>query len=236
MQNLTATQSSILKPQLIDSFGRAITYVRLSITDRCDLRCVYCMAEDMTFLPRQEILSIEELALLGQTFCELGVTKLRITGGEPLVRKGVIELIHRLSQLPQAPELCLTTNGTHLVKYAQALKDAGLHRINVSLDSLNPERFRTLTRFGNLGTVLEGIKAAKKAGFSNIKLNCVSLKHFNADEAPDLVKFALDQGLDISFIEEMPLGKIDDHGRAAEFISSAELRAKIGEQIDIQPS
>ena len=221
--------------QLVDSFGRAITYVRLSVTDRCDLRCVYCMAEHMTFLPRSEVLSIEELALLGQAFCELGVSKLRITGGEPLIRGGIIQLIEHLAQLPQSPEVCLTTNGTHLAHYAQALKNAGLNSINISLDSLNPARFKQLTRVGDIQQVFAGIKAAQNAGFSSIKLNCVALKHFNADEAPDLVKFALHEGLDISFIEEMPLGRISDHGRAAEFISSEDLRKKIDSHFLLHP-
>lgn len=222
-----------LTPKLIDSFGRAISYVRLSVTDRCDLRCIYCMAEDMTFLPRAEVLSIEELALLGKTLCELGVTKLRITGGEPLIRGGIIELMRRLRQIPQLQELCLTTNGTQLVQHAQALKDAGVDRINISLDSLSPERFKQLTRFGDLPQVLAGIKAAQAAGFARIKLNCVALKHYNAHEAPDLVRFALNEGLDISFIEEMPLGRIDGHGRAAEFMSSAELREHIGKHFTL---
>jgi GTP 3',8-cyclase len=230
MQSISATT-----PALIDSFGRAITYVRLSVTDRCDLRCIYCMAEDMTFLPRAEVLSIEELARLGKTLCELGVTKLRITGGEPLIRGGIIELMQHLGQIPQLEELCLTTNGTHLAQYAQALKDAGVDRINVSLDSLNPMRFKELTRFGDIQQVLSGIKAAQQVGFKRIKLNCVALKHYNADEAPELVRFALNEGLDISFIEEMPLGKIDGHGRAAEFISSAELRKQIDRHFSLQP-
>lgn len=224
------------RPQLVDSFGRTISYVRLSVTDRCDLRCVYCMAEDMTFLPRSEVLSIEELALLGQTLCELGVRKLRITGGEPLIRGGITQLVERLGQLPQQPELCLTTNGTHLTRYAQALKDAGLTRINISLDSLDPARFKQLTRVGDIHQVLAGIKAAQQAGFTSIKLNCVALKNFNADEAPDLLRFALNEGLDISFIEEMPLGRIADHGRAAEFISSASLREKIKPHFALTPT
>lgn len=223
-------------PALIDSFGRAINYVRLSVTDRCDLRCIYCMAEDMTFLPRSEVLAIEELVLLGKTLCELGVTKLRITGGEPLIRGGIIELMQALGKIPQLQELCLTTNGTHLAQHAQALKDAGVDRINISLDSLNPERFKQLTRFGDINQVFAGIKAAQAAGFERIKLNCVALKHYNADEAPELVRFALNEGLDISFIEEMPLGRIDGHGRAAEFISSAELREHIGKHVSLQPS
>ena len=221
--------------QLIDNFGRTINYVRLSVTDRCDLRCVYCMAEDMTFLPRAEVLSIEELATLGETFVGLGVTKLRITGGEPLIRGGIIDLLERLGQLPDLKELCLTTNGTHLPRYAQAIKDAGVERINISLDSLNPERFRQLTRFGDINQVLAGIKAAQAAGFKRIKLNCVALKHYNSDEVPALVQFALDEGLDISFIEEMPLGRINEHGRAAEFVSSEELRASIAQHCELQP-
>lgn len=219
---------------LIDSFGRTINYVRLSVTDRCDLRCVYCMAEDMTFLPRNEVLSIEELATLGATFVGLGVSKLRITGGEPLVRKGTIDLLQRLGQLEGLKELCLTTNGTHLPQYAQAIKDAGVSRINISLDSLDPNRFRQLTRFGDVTQVMAGIKAAQAAGFERIKLNCVALKHYNADEVPALVRFALDEGLDISFIEEMPLGRIDEHGRAAEFISSDDLRQQLT-TFDLQP-
>lgn len=233
--NIAMRPTSTTSPALIDSFGRAISYVRLSVTDRCDLRCIYCMAEDMTFLPRSEVLSIEELVLLGKTLCELGVTKLRITGGEPLIRGGIIELMQELGKIPQLQELCLTTNGTHLAQHAQALKDAGVDRINISLDSLNPERFNELTRFGDITQVFAGIKAAQAAGFERIKLNCVALKHYNADEASELVRFALSEGLDISFIEEMPLGRIDGHGRAAEFISSAELREQIGKRFSLSP-
>ncbi len=219
--------ASLSNSHLVDSFGRAISYARISVTDRCDLRCIYCMAEDMTFLPRAEVLSIEEIVLLGETLGDLGVTKLRITGGEPLVRKGIVSLMQHLGQIPTLRELCLTTNGTHLAEYAQALKDAGVKRINISLDSLKPDRFKQLTRNGDLHQVLKGIKAAQLAGFERVKLNCVALKNFNADEATDLVAFALTERLDISFIEEMPLGRIDDHGRAAEFVSSDELRKQI---------
>jgi GTP 3',8-cyclase len=216
--------------QLIDRFGRTINYVRLSVTDRCDLRCVYCMAEEMTFLPSAEVLSIEEFTHLGAAFVELGVTKLRITGGEPLVRKGTVELLQNLGQLSGLKELCLTTNGTRLPLYAQAIRDAGVKRINISLDSLNPERFRRLTRFGDLNQVLAGINAAQQAGFQRIKLNCVALKHYNADEVSGLVRFALDEGLDISFI-----GKISEHGRAAEYISSDELRTQLSHRYELQP-
>lgn len=219
---------------LIDSFGRTVNYVRLSVTDRCDLRCVYCMAEEMTFLPRAEVLSIEEFTNLGRAFVELGVTKLRITGGEPLVRRGTIELLQNLGQLRDLKELCMTTNGTHLPQYANAIRDAGVKRINISLDSINPDRFRRLTRFGDLSQVLAGIKAAQRAGLK-IKLNCVALKHYNADEVPELVQFALDEGLDISFIEEMPLGKISEHGRAAEYVSSDELLHQLSRDYDLLP-
>jgi len=232
----TPAQSPVEQPQLADSFGRRISYVRLSVTDRCDLRCIYCMAEDMTFRPRSEILSIEELTLLGQTFCELGVNKLRLTGGEPLIREGLIELVTRLSQLPQTPEVCLTTNGTRLATYAQVLKDAGLARINISLDTLDPVRFHQITRVGDMQQVLEGIKAAQSAGFKRIKLNCVALRHYNADHAAGMVNFALNEGLDISFIEEMPLGQIDGHRRSTEFISSADLRAQLGQHYPLTAS
>lgn len=226
--------ASEARPSLTDGFGRSINYVRLSITDRCDLRCVYCMAEEMTFLPRHELLSIEEFVRLGRVLSELGVDKLRITGGEPLIRRGVIPLMEKLGALPGIRELCVTTNGTHLPQYAQGLYDAGVDRINISLDSLSPERFRRLTRVGDLYQVLEGIRAAQRFPFKQIKLNCVALKNYNADEVPDLVQFAVNEGLDISFIEEMPLGRIDDHGRAAEFVSSENLRVMIDARIPLQ--
>ncbi|HEY7883674.1 MAG TPA: GTP 3',8-cyclase MoaA [Cellvibrionaceae bacterium] len=221
---------------LIDSFGRAITYVRLSVTDRCDLRCVYCMAEDMTFLPRNEVLSLEEITRLGRVFTGMGVNKIRVTGGEPLIRSGIVELMGNIGRLSGLRELCLTTNGTHLARYAQALKLAGVDRINISLDTLKPERFRALTRHGDLAKVLEGIEAAQQAGFKRIKLNCVALKNHNADEATELVAFALEKGLDISFIEEMPLGHIDEHNRAGEFIASSELRAEIDKRFSLMPT
>jgi GTP 3',8-cyclase len=221
--------------QLIDNFNRRVNYVRLSVTDRCDLRCTYCMSEDMQFLPRSEVLSIEEFVRLGKAFVELGVTKLRITGGEPLIRRGIINLLQQLGQLKGLKELCLTTNGTHLASMASAIKDAGVNRINISLDSLNPERFKQLTRYGDLKQVLTGIKAAQTARFERIKLNCVALKNYNADEVPQLVKFAIDEGLDISFIEEMPLGNINEHERAFEFISSKELREQLSAFYSLAP-
>ncbi|WP_040515948.1 GTP 3',8-cyclase MoaA [Gilvimarinus chinensis] len=221
---------------LVDKFGRTVNYLRMSVTDRCDLRCVYCMAEEMTFLPRNQVLSLEELERLAAAFTRLGVRKLRLTGGEPLVRQGLVGLVAKLRQLPDLEELCLTTNGTRLEDCAAELKKAGLDRLNVSLDTLNADKFRELTRFGDVRKVLKGIVAAQKAGFKRIKINCVALKNRNADEVVSLVRYALDQGLDISFIEEMPLGKIDSHGRAAEFIASAELRKIISAYFPLVPS
>jgi GTP 3',8-cyclase len=218
---------------LIDAFGRQITYVRMSVTDRCDLRCTYCMAEDMEFLPRNQVLSIEEFALLGKVFTQLGVSKIRLTGGEPLIRKGIVELAQALGKLPL--QLCLTTNGTHLNRYAEELKAAGVSRINISLDSLDPDNFRRLTRVGDLQQVLSGIDTAIAAGFASIKLNSVVLKHYNAHEVTHLVQFALDKKIDISFIEEMPLGKITEHGRDLEFVSSAELRQSLKNEFDLIP-
>jgi cyclic pyranopterin phosphate synthase len=211
-------------PQLMDRFGRRVTYVRISVTDRCDFRCVYCMGEDMTFLPRAQILTLEELADVGLAFTELGVRKIRITGGEPLVRNNILWLFEKLGRLPGLKELVLTTNGSQLERLAPALKAAGVKRINISLDSLRPERFRRITRVGDLDKVLRGIRAAQAAGFQRIKLNAVVLKNRNHDEVVDLVRFAMDNGMDISFIEEMPLGVIGDHDRAEAYYSSDRIR------------
>ena len=223
-------------PALIDRFGRHITYVRLSVTDRCNLRCVYCMAEDMTFLPREQLLTLEETARLGRCFSELGVHKIRITGGEPLVRRNVVWLFEQLGALPGIRDLTLTTNGTQLTRYAQALKDAGVTRINISLDSVKPERFRAITRLGDIDKTLAGIDAALAAGFERVKLNSVILKHRNHDEVCDLVQFAVERGLDISFIEEMPLGVIADHDRAEAFYASDAIRRDLAERFELTPS
>jgi cyclic pyranopterin phosphate synthase len=222
--------------RLIDRFGRHITYVRLSVTDRCDLRCVYCMAEDMTFLPRAQLLTLEEIARLGRCFAELGVTKLRITGGEPLVRRNVMWLFEQLGALPGIKDLTLTSNGTQLPRYAAGLKAAGVTRINISLDSLKPERFRAITRKGELAQTLAGIEAAREAGFRRIKINSVILKHRNHDEVCDLVRFAMERGLDISFIEEMPLGIIGDHDRAEAYYSSDEIRRDLVDRLELIPT
>lgn len=222
--------------QLIDRFGRQVTYVRLSVTDRCDLRCVYCMGEDMEFLPRSEVLTLEELYAVGRAFVELGVTKIRLTGGEPLVRRNILWLASELGRLPGLTELVLTTNGSQLERYATPLRDAGVKRINVSLDSLKPERFRELTRTGDLARILRGIAAAHAAGFERIKLNAVILKGRNDDEIVALAQFAIDRGMDLSYIEEMPLGVIGDHDRAEAYCSSDEVRAVLGHQFTLIPT
>ncbi len=209
--------------KLVDRFGRQITYVRLSVTDRCDLRCVYCMCEDMTFMPREQLLTLEEMARLGKAFVDLGVHKIRITGGEPLVRRNILKLFRDLGQLDGLHDLTMTTNGTQLARYAQELKDAGVTRLNISLDTLDPARFRNLTRLGDINKVLAGIDAALEAGFQRVKLNAVILKNRNHDEIIDLVEFAHGRGMDITFIEEMPVGEIGEHDRAEAYYSSDEI-------------
>lgn len=221
---------------LIDRFGRTIDYVRVSITDRCDFRCIYCMSEDMEFLPRADILTLEEIHAVCRAFVELGVDKIRITGGEPLVRNGAVDLLGRVGQLPGLRELVLTTNGSQLEKTAADLKAAGVRRINVSLDSLRPGRFRHLTRVGDLGRVLRGIDAALAQRFARLKLNAVILRNRNHDEVADLVAFAVAKKIDISFIEEMPLGVVDGHDRAEEYYSSDEIRRDLERGFELVPS
>ena len=234
---MAATPSAPHRPdRLMDRFGRHITYVRLSVTDRCDLRCVYCMAEDMHFLPRSQILTLEEIARLGRCFSELGVTKLRITGGEPLVRRDVLWLFERLGELPGIRDLTLTTNGTQLARHAAALAAAGVTRVNVSLDTLRPARFRAITRLGDIRRTLDGIEAARGAEFRRVKINSVILKGRNHDEVGDLVAFALDRGLDISFIEEMPLGVIGDHDRAEAYYPSERIRQDLEARFQLIPT
>ena len=208
-----------MSARLIDGFGREITYVRLSVTDRCDFRCVYCMSEDMTFLPRQQVLSLEEIYRVGRVLVELGVKKIRLTGGEPLIRQNILWLVEKLAALDDLQELTMTTNGSRLKTLAQPLKDAGLDRLNISLDSLNATRFHEITRTGHLSDVLAGITAAKQAGFQRIKLNSVIMRHRNDDEILTLVNFARQQQLDLAFIEEMPLGNISEHQRIDTYIS-----------------
>ena len=212
---------------LVDKFGRRVDYIRLSVTDRCDFRCVYCMTEDMTFLPRAQILSLEELYQVARAFTELGVKKIRLTGGEPMVRSDVMSLINRLGKLPGLEELLLTTNGAQLDKYAGPLKEAGLNRINISIDSLDAERFRRISRVGKLEKVLAGIDAARRAGFDRIKLNSVIMRGYNEDEVIPLADYALSRDIDIAFIEEMPLGEASDHSREETTCSNEWVRGQI---------
>lgn len=221
--------------KLIDQFGRQVDYIRLSITDRCDFRCVYCMSEDMTFLSRDEVLSLEECARLVRIFVELGVTKVRITGGEPLVRKNALWLFNEIGQLNGLDELVLTTNGSQLAKQAVALKKAGVKRINISVDSLQAERFQRITRTGHLAQVFDGLKAAIAVGFEGIKLNTVLMRGTNDDEAEDLVAFALQNKIDISFIEEMPLGEVN-HQRDSTFVSNQDTLKRLQSKYSLVPS
>jgi GTP 3',8-cyclase len=213
---------------MIDPFGRAITYLRVSVTDRCDLRCVYCMSEDMVFLPKRDLLTLEELDRLCSTFIEQGVRKLRLTGGEPLVRRNVMSLIQSLGRhlkTGDLDELTLTTNGTRLAEFAGQLADAGIKRINVSLDTLDPDRFRTITRWGNLDKVLAGLDAAKQAGLS-IKINTVAMRDVNDREIDDLVEWCGAQGFDLTFIETMPMGDIDGD-RTQQYMPLSLVRANL---------
>lgn len=212
---------------LIDRFGRKVDYLRISITDRCDFRCVYCMSEEMTFLPRGQILSLEELYTISKAFAELGVTKIRVTGGEPLVRKGALELLKNIAEIESLNELVLTTNGSQLAYMALSLKNAGVKRLNISLDTLNADKFKAITRTGDLANVLRGIDAANEAGFERIKINSVILKDKNHEEVVDLVKFAVAKGIDISFIEEMPLGEVSQHDRSAAYYSSDRIKTDL---------
>jgi len=216
------------RPELADAFGRKVSYLRLSVTDRCDLRCVYCMSEHMAFLPKAEVLSLEELDRVASAFVGLGTRKLRLTGGEPLVRKGVMELIRSLGRHLRTgalDELTLTTNGTRLADFAEDLARAGLRRVNVSLDSLDPERFRRLTRGGDLAKVLGGLEAAQAAGLK-VKINAVALAHDNAAELPGLIAWAHGRGLDVTLIETMPMGEIEAD-RTEQYLSLATVRREL---------
>jgi cyclic pyranopterin phosphate synthase len=212
---------------MIDPFGRAITYLRVSVTDRCDLRCVYCMAEDMHFLPKAEMLTLEELERLCAAFIRLGTTKLRITGGEPLVRRDVMALFQRLgTRLGHGlDELTLTTNGTQLARHAAALAACGVRRVNVSLDTRDPARFAAITRWGRLERVLEGIAAAKAAGL-HVKINTVALRGVNEDEIGDLLAWCMDEGHDLCLIETMPMGEIGAE-RADQYLPLSLVRARL---------
>ena len=219
-----------------DSFGRSINYLRVSVTDRCDFRCVYCMSEHMSFLPKAEVLSLEELERLCLVFVDKGVERLRITGGEPLVRKNVMRLFERLGRRigDGLKEVTLTTNGSQLAQHAQGLRDAGVRRVNVSLDTLDPERFRRVTRWGELTKVMAGIEAAAKVGLE-IKINTVALKGVNEDEIPDLMRWSHAQDFDFTLIETMPLGEVDED-RVDRYLPLSVVRARLEREVTLTPS
>jgi cyclic pyranopterin phosphate synthase len=213
---------------LVDPFGRAISYIRVSVTDRCDFRCVYCMSEDMNFLPKRDLLTLEELDRLCSAFVRRGTNKIRVTGGEPLVRRDIMTLFRSLSRHLESgalEELTVTTNGSQLARYAQELAACGVRRINVSLDTLDPGRFHAITRWGDLSKVMAGIDAAQNAGLA-IKLNVVALKGVNDDEFETLLRWAHERGMDLTFIEVMPLGEIDGQ-RVDQYLPLSQVRARL---------
>jgi len=220
---------------MVDPFGRHVTYLRVSVTDRCDFRCVYCMSEHMTFLPKKDLLTLEELDRLCSAFVAKGVNKLRITGGEPLVRKNIMWLFRALSRHLETgalEELTLTTNGSQLPKYASELAACGVKRINVSLDTLKPDRFKAITRWGDFSQVMEGLAAAEKAGLA-LKLNAVALKGVNEDEIEDLLQFAHGRGYDLTLIETMPLGDIDGD-RTDQYLPLSIVRARLMDRFTLE--
>jgi cyclic pyranopterin phosphate synthase len=231
-----ADSSSTSRP-LVDRFGRTITYLRVSVTDRCDLRCQYCMAESMTFLPKRELLSLEELAVVADTFVARGVSKIRLTGGEPLVRKGILTLVADLSRHLRSGalrELTLTTNGSQLAHYADALAAAGIERVNVSLDTLDPARFTEITRRGRLEQVLGGIAAARSAGLK-VKINMVALKGLNDHEIVPMIEWTHAQGMDLTLIETMPMGAVDVE-RSDQYLPLSEVEATLARRFTLDAS
>ena len=232
-----ANANPIATKPLIDPFGRGIEYLRVSVTDRCDFRCVYCMSEHMTFLPKADLLSLEELDRMCTAFVHCGVKKLRITGGEPLVRKNIMSLFQNLGRHLETgalEELTLTTNGSQLAKYAHDLKSAGVKRINVSIDTLDPNKFKTITRWGDLSVVLRGLDAAEDAGLK-VKINAVALKGVNEHEIEDLVRFAHGRGADLTLIETMPLGEIEED-RTDQYLPLSIVRARLMDQFTLEES
>jgi GTP 3',8-cyclase len=233
---VTLVKTTPLPSQLIDKFNRKVTYLRISVTDRCDFRCIYCMGENMAFLPRAQLLTLEELEGVARAFVDLGVTKIRITGGEPLLRKNVLQLFEALGKMEGLKELVMTTNGSQLEKMAKPLREAGIKRINISLDSLKPDRFQKISRVDQLDKVLRGIEAAIQAGFKRVKLNSVIIKNRNHDEIIDLVNFAIARDIDISFIEEMPLGVLENRDRSEAFYSNQQIRQDLQQVFLLIPS
>lgn len=222
---------------MIDPFGRSVTYLRVSVTDRCDFRCTYCMPEHMVFLPKKDVLSLEELDRLCSVFVAKGVNRLRITGGEPLVRRGVMTLFRSLSRhlgTGALKDLALTTNGSQLARFAGELVDCGVKRVNVSLDTLDPEKFRAVTRWGDLSQVLGGIDAAQEAGLK-VKINVVALRDINEDEIPSLMRWAHGRGFDMTLIETMPMGDIDGD-RTESYLPLSLVRTRLSENYTLEPS
>ncbi|WP_307233375.1 GTP 3',8-cyclase MoaA [Pararhizobium capsulatum] len=220
---------------MIDPFGRAVTYLRVSVTDRCDFRCTYCMAENMNFLPKKDLLTLEELDRLCRAFIAKGVRRLRLTGGEPLVRKNVMFLVRSLGQKVHSgelDELTLTTNGSQLSRFAAELADCGVRRINVSLDTLDPDKFRRITRWGELSKVLEGIDAAQAAGI-HVKINAVALNGINDGEIPDMLRWAHGRAMDLTLIETMPMGEIDED-RTDHYMPLSQMRARLAEEFTLR--
>ena len=230
--------SSVASKALIDPFGRVVDYIRVSVTDRCDFRCVYCMAEQMTFLPKSELLSLEELEQVCRKFMELGTRKIRLTGGEPLVRRNIMQLIESLGSEVKAgnlDELTITTNGSQLHKMARQLVDAGVKRLNISIDTLDPDRFREITRWGRLDNVMAGLEAAKEVGLQ-IKLNAVALKGVNEYELPDMVEWAGSQNFDMTIIEVMPMGDIGNENRVDQYLPLSHVRARLSKRFTLLDS
>ena len=234
MKNASGSEP-MTQSTMIDPFGRAIDYLRVSVTDRCDFRCVYCMAEDMAFLPKRDLLSLEELDRLCTVFIEKGVRRLRLTGGEPLVRKNIMHLVRQLSRHLKTgalDELTLTSNGSQLERFAGELADCGVKRINVSIDTLDPDKFHAITRWGRLEKVMRGIEAAEDAGLK-IKLNTVALKGFNEDEIPAMLRWAHGRGMDMTVIETMPMGEIDGD-RTDQYLPLSLLRAQLEREFTLK--
>jgi len=224
-------QSPSSGPSLLDPFGRAVTYLRVSVTDRCDFRCVYCMSEDMTFLPKRDLLSLEELDRICTAFVGQGVRKLRITGGEPLVRRDIMSLFRSLSRHLESgalDELTVTTNGSQLARFAHELASCGVRRVNVSIDTLDPDKFRRITRWGDLSKVMQGLDAAQAAGLK-VKINAVALKGVNEDEIENLIHWTHGRGMDLTLIEVMPLGEIDGE-RIDQYLPLSEVRRRLEER------
>jgi len=237
-ETMSLTELPMTSTPIIDPFGRAISYLRVSVTDRCDFRCVYCMSENMSFLPKKDLLTLEELERVCRAFVDLGVRKLRLTGGEPLVRRNVMQLINNLGQLidqGKLEELTLTTNGSQLERFAPALVDAGVRRVNVSLDTLDHQKFKNITRWGRLEQVLGGLEAAKRAGLA-IKINAVALKGVNEDEIENMLAWCGEEGFDLTLIEVMPMGDIGGEERLDQYLPLSLVRSRLQKRFTLEES